>query len=136
MNDAQFATLKKNAALNAMISIVAVLAILWLALHSWKIILAVLVNVICGMTATAALGLWLVGALNLVSVAFFVLFAGLAIDFGIQFCVRYRAERHETARLDSALSGAARKAGWSLALAAAATAIGFCSFLPTGYRGL
>ncbi|HEX3666283.1 MAG TPA: MMPL family transporter [Rhizomicrobium sp.] len=136
MNDAQFATLKKNAALNAMISIVAVLAILWLALHSWKIILAVLVNVICGMTATAALGLWLVGALNLVSVAFFVLFAGLAIDFGIQFCVRYRAERHETARLDSALSGAAHKAGWSLALAAAATAIGFCSFLPTGYRGL
>jgi hopanoid biosynthesis associated RND transporter like protein HpnN len=88
------------------------------------------------MAMTAALGLWLLGALNLISVAFFVLFAGLAIDFGIQFSVRYRAERHETGRLDSALSGAAHKAGWSLALAAAATAIGFCSFLPTGYRGL
>ena len=136
MNDAQFATLKENAALNAVISILAVLVILRLALRSWKIIFAVLVNVICGMAMTAALGLWLLGALNLISVAFFVLFAGLAIDFGIQFSVRYRAERHETGRLDSALSGAAHKAGWSLALAAAATAIGFCSFLPTGYRGL
>ncbi|HEX4157264.1 MAG TPA: MMPL family transporter [Rhizomicrobium sp.] len=136
MNDAQFATLKENAALNAAISVIAVLIILWLALHSWKIILAVIVNVICGMAMTAALGLRLVGALNLISVAFFVLFAGLAIDFGIQFSVRYRAERHETGRLDRALSGAAQKAGWSLALAAAATAIGFSAFLPTGYRGL
>lgn len=136
MNDAQFATLKENAALNAVISILAVLIILWLALHSWKIIVAVLVNVTCGMAMTAALGLWLVGALNLISVAFFVLFVGLAIDFGIQFSVRYRAERHETGRLESALGGAAQKAGWSLALAAAATAIGFSAFLPTGYRGL
>ena len=136
MNDAQFATLKENAAFNAAISILAVLIILWLALRSWKIILAVIVNVVCGMAMTAALGLRLVGALNLISVAFFVLFAGLAIDFGIQFSVRYRAERHETGRLDSALGGAAHKAGWSLALAGAATAIGFCSFLPTGYRGL
>jgi hopanoid biosynthesis associated RND transporter like protein HpnN len=136
MNDAQFATLKENAALNAVISVVAVLIILWFALHSWRIISAVLVNVICGMAVTAALGLWLAGALNLISVAFFVLFAGLAIDFGIQFSVRYRAERHETNELDSALRGAAQKAGWSLALAAAATAIGFSSFLPTGYRGL
>ncbi len=136
MNDAQFATLKENAALNAVVSILAVLIILWLALRSGKIILAVLVNVVCGMAMTAALGLWLVGALNLISVAFFVLFAGLAIDFGIQFSVRYRAERYETGRLDTALKGAAEKAGWSLALAAAATAIGFSAFLPTGYRGL
>ena len=136
MNDAQFATLKENAALNAVLSVLAVLIILWLALRSGKIILAVLVNVVCGMAMTAALGLCLLGALNLISVAFFVLFAGLAIDFGIQFSVRYRAERHETGRLNPALSGAAQKAGWSLALAAAATAIGFSAFLPTGYRGL
>jgi hypothetical protein len=136
MNDAQFATLKQNAALNAIVSILAVLVILWLALRSWKIILAVVLNVACGMAFTAALGLAIVGSLNLISVAFFVLFVGLAVDFGIQFSVRYRAERFETGRLNSALSGAAQKAGWSLALAAAATAIGFSAFLPTDYRGL
>ncbi|HEY3777738.1 MAG TPA: MMPL family transporter [Rhizomicrobium sp.] len=136
MNDAQFATLKENAVLNAAVSILAVLVILWLALRSWKIILAVALNVACGMAFTAALGLAIVGSLNLISVAFFVLFVGLAVDFGIQFSVRYRAERFETGRLNSALSGAALKAGWSLALAAAATAIGFSAFLPTNYRGL
>ena len=35
----------------------------------------------------------MVGALNLISVAFAVLFVGLGVDFGIQFSVRYRDER-------------------------------------------
>ncbi|HEY2444600.1 MAG TPA: MMPL family transporter [Rhizomicrobium sp.] len=136
MNDAQFATLKENAAPNAAVSIGAVLLILWLALRSWRIILPTLISVICGLCYSAALGLFLVKSLNLISVAFFVLFVGLAVDFGIQFSVRYRAERHETDDLARSLSIAARKAGWPLALAAAATALGFSSFLPTNYRGL
>ncbi|MBV9816640.1 MAG: MMPL family transporter, partial [Alphaproteobacteria bacterium] len=76
------------------------------------------------------------GALNVISVAFFVLFIGLGVDFGLQFSVRYRAERHEFRNLRAALRSAARKAGAPLALAAAATAAGFLSFLPTSYRGL
>jgi hypothetical protein len=136
MNDAQFATLKENASLNAVFSIGAVLLILWLALRSWRIILAVAISVACGLTWSAALGLSLVHALNLISVAFFVLFVGLAVDFGIQFSVRYRAERHEIGDLRASLLNAAQKAGWPLALAAAATALGFSAFLPTDYRGL
>jgi len=136
MNDAQFATLKQNAALNLSLSLGAVLLILWLALHSWRIIVAAAVSVICGLSYSAALGLYLVGALNLISVAFFVLFVGLAVDFAIQFCVRYRAERHELGELRPALISAARKAGGPLALAGAATALGFSAFLPTNYRGL
>jgi hopanoid biosynthesis associated RND transporter like protein HpnN len=136
MNDAQFATLKENAVLNAVFSIGAVLLILWLALHSWRIILAVTISVACGLTWSAALGLSLVQSLNLISVAFFVLFVGLAVDFGIQFSVRYRAERHEIGDLRASLLSAAQKAGWPLALAAAATALGFSAFLPTDYRGL
>src|SRR5439155_12540215 len=58
------------------------------------------------------------------------------VDFGIQFAVRYRAERHEIGELRPALSSAARKAGSPLALAAVATAIGFSVFVPTPYRGL
>ena len=69
-------------------------------------------------------------------VAFFVLFIGLGVDFGLQFCVRYRAERHDYGDLRAALRSAARKAGVPLALAAAATALGFSSFVPTTYRGL
>ena len=136
INDDGFSTLKQNAALNAAVSVLAVLIILWLALHSLRIIFAVAVSLIVGLALSAAAGLLLVGALNLISVAFFVLFIGLGVDFGLQFCVRYRAERHDYGDLRAGLRSAARKAGVPLALAAAATAVGFGSFVPTSYRGL
>ncbi|MGH6714857.1 MAG: MMPL family transporter, partial [Bradyrhizobium sp.] len=101
-----------------------------------KIIVAVLFSLLVGLAATAALGLAIVGSFNLISIAFFVLFVGLGVDFGIQFSVRYRAERHEGDDLRLALLSAAQKAGDPLALAAAATAVGFFAFLPTSYRGL
>jgi hopanoid biosynthesis associated RND transporter like protein HpnN len=78
----------------------------------------------------------MVGALNMISVAFAVLFVGLGVDFGIQFAVRYRAERHDVPKLNSALTRAAGKIGVPLTLAAAAVAAGFMSFLPTDYRGV
>jgi hypothetical protein len=65
-----------------------------------------------------------------------MLFVGLGVDFGIQFSVRYRAERHDYPDLHTALVSAARKAGGPLALAAVGTTVGFCSFAPTAYRGL
>src|ERR1043166_6109665 len=80
--------------------------------------------------------LMMVGALNLISVAFAVLFIGLGVDFGIQFAVRYRSERHESGELKPALSGTAQKIGAPLTLAAAAVAAGFLSFFPTDYRGV
>lgn len=136
INDDGFATLKHHWVLNVAITLFAVLVILWLALHSLRIIVAVSVSLIIGLTVTAAVGLMLVGALNLISVAFFVLFIGLGVDFGLQFSVRYRAERYDYGDLRAGLRNAARKAGVPLALAAAATAVGFASFVPTAYRGL
>jgi uncharacterized protein len=136
ISDAEFAVIRHGAFLNTFITMVAVLMILWLALRSLRIIAAVFFALIAGLAMTAAVGLALVGALNIVSVAFAVLFVGLGVDFGIQFSVRYRAERHDHPDLFEALSSAARKTGEPLALAAAATAVGFFSFLPTAYRGL
>lgn len=136
INDDQFASLKDGATLNTLLSLLAVLVVLWLALRSPQIILAVSVTVAAGLVVTAALGLWMVGALNLISVAFAALFVGLGVDFGIQFSVRYRSERHDHDDINGALIAAGRKAGGPLALAAAATTIGFFSFLPTAYRGL
>src|SRR6266478_4120671 len=101
-----------------------------------KIILAVFVNLIIGLAITAALGFLIVGPLNLISIAFAVLFVGLGVDFGIQFSVRYRSDRYDVDDLKLALAHAARQAGAPLTLAAAATAAGFLSFLPTAYRGV
>src|SRR6201986_3495697 len=136
MNDDQFATVRQSAPLTAAVSLISVFVILWLALRHARIILAVVINLAVGLAVSAAFGLLVVGALNVISIAFFVLFVGLGVDFGLQFSVRYRAERHEYGALRPALKSAARKAGVPLALAAAATAVGFSSFMPTSYLGL
>jgi hopanoid biosynthesis associated RND transporter like protein HpnN len=117
-------------------TVLAVLVILWLALRSADIILAVFVSLCVGLLVTAAAGLLMVGAFNLISVAFGILFIGLAADFCIQFTVRYRSERYEQDEVRAALRGAAARAGGPLALAAAGTMFGFFSFVPTAYRGI
>jgi hopanoid biosynthesis associated RND transporter like protein HpnN len=136
IQDEEFGTLREHWELNAIVSLAFLIGILWLALGSPKIIAAVLISIFAGLSMTAAVGLWLVGSLNPISVAFAVLFVGIGIDFGIQFGVRYRAERHEEDDLHQALLNAARHVGVPLTLAATATAAGFMSFLPTDYRGL
>jgi uncharacterized protein len=136
MNDDQFSVIRHSALRDTLTALLGVLIILWLALRSWRIIAAVFFSLTVGLAVTVALGLTMVGSFNLISVAFFVLFVGLGVDFGIQFSVRYRAERHEHDDLRRALHSAARKAGTPLALAAAATAVGFFAFLPTNYTGL
>jgi len=78
----------------------------------------------------------MVGALNLISVAFAVLFVGLGVDFGIQFSVRYRAERHASLDLHDGLLATARGLAGPLLLAAASITAAFYSFLPTAYLGL
>ena len=95
ISDEEYATLEEGAFVNTTGTIIVVLTILWLALRSSRIILAVFASLLVGLSITAAIGLAMVGALNLISVAFAVLFIGLGVDFGIQFSVRYRAERHD-----------------------------------------
>src|ERR1700685_1478457 len=136
MADEEFATIKENAGLNATVTIAIVLFILWLALRWFRIIFGVVVCLVVGLAVTAALGMLMVGTLNLISVYFAVLFVGLGVDFGLQFSVRYRAERHEVDDLHDALLYAGRRAGAPLTLAALATAAGFLSFTPTDYKGV
>ncbi|MFL5266410.1 MAG: MMPL family transporter [Stellaceae bacterium] len=136
INDEQFVTLGKGMLPNLAGTVLAVLVILWLALRSPQINLAVFVSLCVGLLVTAAAGLLMVGAFNLISVASGILFIGLAADFCIQFTVRYRTERHERDEVRAALRGAAERAGGPLALAAAGTMIGFFSFVPTAYRGI
>jgi hopanoid biosynthesis associated RND transporter like protein HpnN len=135
MADEEFATIKENAGINAALTVVVVLVILWFALRWLRVIFAVSVTLVVGLAVTAAAGMLMVGTLNLISVYFAVLFVGLGVDFGIQFSVRYRAERHELDELRAALLRAANRVGAPLTLAALATAAGFLAFLPTDYRG-
>ncbi|SDV49869.1 hopanoid transporter HpnN [Chitinasiproducens palmae] len=134
--DEEFASVAEGAIPNAVATLMLVLIIVWLAVRSGRLMLAVFVTLLVGLSMTAAAGLLLVGALNLISVAFAVLFVGIGIDFGIQFAVRYREARLGAPDVEGALRGAARSIAMPLALAAAATGASFFSFLPTAYRGI
>ena len=132
----EYSTVQEGAVVNGIGTVVVVLFILWLALHSAKIIFAVFVNLFIGLAITTAAGLMMVGSLNLLSIAFAVLFVGLGVDFGIQYSVRYRSERYKHDDLAGALVRAAKRSAIPLSLAAMATAAGFLCFIPTDYKGI
>jgi len=136
MVDEEFATITDRVYLMTAAMMGGVLLTLWLALKSFKIIFAILVTLFVGLAITMGAGLMLVGVFNIISIAFIALFVGLGVDFGIQYAVRYRHERHLDHNLPQALRTAGYGVGIPLALAAAATAAGFFSFLPTTYTGV
>jgi hopanoid biosynthesis associated RND transporter like protein HpnN len=136
LDDDQFAALKSGAVQSVVLSVTSIVVILFAGLRSPRLVAAILIVIITGLVLTGGFAALAIGSLNLISVAFAVLFIGLAVDFSIQFSIRYRDQRHRLGTHDAALGGAARTIGPSLALAAASTAIGFLSFVPTAYVGV
>ena len=134
--DEEFATLAERADLMGLAMLLAVTLSLWLAVRSFRIIFCILATLAAGLLLTMAFGLLAVHVFNIISIAFIALFVGLGVDFAIQFSVRYRSERYRGGDLRRSLASAGRKVGIPLALAAAATAAGFFSFLPTDYVGV
>lgn len=136
LNDEQFTTLRRGALESTILSIVTVWLLLFAAVRSTRLVGAILATLVAGLVLTAGFAAVAIGSLNLLSVAFGVLFIGLGVDFGIQFSVRYRDQRHRLDSLDAALRGAGETIGPAIVLAGAATAIGFLSFVPTRYTGI
>ncbi len=136
LSDEEFASLSDKAWLVAGAMLVAMLVMLWLAVRSVRIMLAILAATLSGLVLTAAVGLMAVGRFNLISVAFIPLFVGLGVDFGIQLTVRFRAERLHEPDIVKALAAAAQGIGGALVLAAVAITLGFFTFLPTKYIGV
>jgi hopanoid biosynthesis associated RND transporter like protein HpnN len=136
LSDEEFSSLSDKWWLVAGSMILAMLAMLWLAVRSVQIMLAILATTVAGLVITAAVGLLAVHRFNLISVAFIPLFVGLGVDFGIQLSVRFRAERLVEHDMTRALSKAAAGVGGALALAATAITLGFFAFLPTPYIGV
>ena len=114
-----------------------VLIILWLALHSPRIILAVFLNLVVGLAVTAALGLHdgrgaepdldcLRRAVSSASASISAFSSRSATD----------PSASRTAIFIRRWSSTAEKIGAPLTLAAAAVAAGFLSFFPTDYKGV
>lgn len=119
-----------------LISFTLVSIIAFLCFRSVRLSLAALITVVVGVVWTAALASALVGALNLISLAFFVLFIGFAVDFGIHYALRHKEGLDLGLDPKAALARAAAGVGIALCLCALCAAIGFFSFIPTSYVGL
>jgi hopanoid biosynthesis associated RND transporter like protein HpnN len=134
--DDEFATVAQGAVTGLAASIVLITIWLYLAVRTWRLILPILLTLGSGLTLTLLFASLAVGTLNLVSVGFGILFVGIAVDFAIQFSVRYRALRLTFPDPAIALSQTGRRVGRQILVASAATAAGFLSFLPTSFRGV
>lgn len=134
--DEEFATVAQGAAIGTVGSLVLVLVWLTLAVRSWRLIVPILLTLVLGLLITTGFAAVVVGKLNLVSVAFAVLFVGIAVDFAIQFSVRVREMRLLTGSAEAALQETARRVGPQIMVAAIATAAGFLAFVPTDFSGV
>ncbi len=122
--------------LAGLLTLLLVSLLLAVGLRSGRLIIATTTTLVCGLVLTAGFAAAAVGTLNLISVAFAVLFIGLSVDFGIHFGLRYREGREQGLATRQALEAAALCTGAPLALSALSAAIAFLSFLPTTYLGL
>jgi hypothetical protein len=134
--DEEFATVAQGALAGVIGSILLVVLWLTLAVKSWRLIVPILLTLVLGLSITTGFAAIAVGVLNLISIAFAVLFVGIAVDFAIQFSVRYREMRHLYDDPARALAETARRVGPQILVAAAAVAAGFFAFVPTDFKGV
>jgi uncharacterized protein len=134
--DAEFASVAQGAVLGLVGSILLISLWLFLAVHTWRLIVPILATLSLGLMLTLLFAAAAVGTLNLVSVGFGILFVGIAVDFAIQFSVRYRALRHAYPDQAEAMVETGRRVGGQILVAALATASGFLAFVPTEFRGV
>ncbi len=136
LEDDEFSSAAKGAVTGLALSFMLVLLWLFLALKSWRLIVPVFLTLLLGLALTSGFAALAVGTLNLISVAFAILFVGIAVDFSIQFCVRFREMRLAEPHTEAALARTGLKVGRQLVVAGTAIAAGFLAFVPTSFSGV
>lgn len=119
-----------------LLALVMVAGVLFIALRSAGAMLTVILSLILGLLLTAAFATVAVGYLNLISIAFAVLYIGLGVDYAIHFLLRHEELRKHSQSVVEALYKTGGDMGQSLLICAITTAIGFYAFMPTTYRGV
>jgi uncharacterized protein len=136
MDEDELKSVQDGVGLASVVSLVLVTVLVFLGLRSPRLVFATIVTLLFSLIWTATFAAVAIGYLNLISVAFAVLFIGLAVDFSIQFGLRYKEGIDRGGSIREALESAAAGTGVAVGLAALCAAIGFFAFVPTKYIGL
>ncbi|QDH13573.1 MMPL family transporter [Formicincola oecophyllae] len=139
LNDEELSTVADGMGVGLALSFALVALWLSLAVRSWRIVVAILGTLLCGLVLTTGFAALLVGTLNLISIAFAILFVGIAVDFAIQYSVRFRSQDEPNGQPLAtlpALISTGRECSIQILVAALATAAGFMAFIPTSFVGV
>jgi len=117
-------------------SFLGVSLVMLIGLRSLFLEITVQIGLVLGLIFTATFATLALGELNLISVAFSVMYIGIGADYAIYLSLRYRELAARAENHHSALKRAVRHVGGSLELGTLTTAIGFFCFIPTSYRGV
>jgi hopanoid biosynthesis associated RND transporter like protein HpnN len=118
------------------LSFVLVALSLIIGIRSGRLIAALLLTLVVGSVWTTGLAAITIGKLNLISVAFLVLFFGLGVDFGTHLGLRHLEEAKQGKSFKDALVASMVGEGPSIMLSAICAALAFLAFVPTSYTGL
>jgi uncharacterized protein len=132
----ELVSVTRSAGLAGLLALAMVGAVLFWALRSLVLVAIAVVTLVVGLAGTAAFAAAAVGHLNLLSVAFAVLYIGLGIDFIIHMSLRLRELTAQGLALDDALVETARSVGSSLLICSVTTAAAFYAFIPTPFQGV
>jgi len=136
LNYENLIAVNKGMGITTLISFLLVAVAVMIGLGSGRLVFSGLLTLLLGFIWTLGFAIFFVGRLNLISVAFGVLFIGLGIDYAIQYCIRYRELIASGLGHHDAIVETAKGLGVSLLVCTVAAAIGFYSFLPTPYTGV
>ncbi len=120
----------------AVLALVMVCFILTLAFKSWRLMVVTLLTLLVGLSMSAGFAAVAVGKLNILSLAFAVLFIGLAVDYAIHLCLRYQELLGLGNESFYAMRTSLQEVGPALLLCAVTTGLGFYTFVPTNYAGM
>lgn len=120
----------------SILSFVLVALSLVIGIRSGRLIVALLLTLVIGSIWSTGLAAVTIGSLNLISVAFLVLFFGLGVDFGTHLGLRYLEEARNGGDFKRALTEAMVHEGPGITLSAVCATLAFVSFVPTDYTGL
>nr|BAL55586.1 hypothetical conserved protein [uncultured Gammaproteobacteria bacterium] len=120
----------------SILSLALVCLALWIGFRSFKLTAAALFALGLGLSYSLGFAALAVGKLNLISIAFAVLYIGMGVDYATYLILRYREYLLEQLPPLAALRQSLSTVAPTLFLCALTTALGMFGFVFTPYRGV
>ena len=118
------------------LTVLLVTALLLAAMRDWRLLLGTVITLFLGLILTTGFAALAFGRLNLLSIAFVMLYWGMGVDYAIHFCLSYRGARSGGLAHGESLRHGVRETGAPLVGSALTTAAAFSVFVLTYFTAL